>query len=125
MIEIDLGPDPLEPESLCRRSSALGLVVFDDQHAFRGPAPLDGAFAQAALNLCRFFVVCYLERAGLSNVDHGQAVEMTSLDLGGPGPMVAANGHGDRGSRSFLGERSGWSISGLHERPPFPWRRFW
>jgi hypothetical protein len=101
MIQIDLRPNPLVSEALGGGSSALNLVIVDEHHAFRVPAPLDGALAQTALNLDRFFIVCHLERAGLSDINHGEAVEITGLNLGEPAPLTI-NGQGCWGSAILI-----------------------
>ena len=83
VIEVHLGQEPLEAQSAVGGGAGFSLIVGDDDHPVGWPAPGDGEVAEAGLDFSRLFIVHYLIRTGLADIDDGQPFEVPGLDLRG------------------------------------------
>jgi hypothetical protein len=83
VIEVHLGQEPLEAQSAVGGGAGFSLIVGDDDHPVGLPAPGDGKVTKAGLDFSRLFIVHYLIRTGLADINDGQQFEVAGLDLRG------------------------------------------
>ena len=82
MVHRDLGEQPLEAVPPVGFLGAAALVVVNDQDPLAGPPQGQGVVDQLVLSLARLLVVEHLLRAGLTDVDDRQEVQVPVSDLG-------------------------------------------
>jgi len=82
MVHRDLGEQALEAMSPIGFLGAAALVVVDDEDPIPGPPEGQGVVDRRVLSLSRLLVIEHLLRAGLTDVDDRQEVQMPVSDLG-------------------------------------------
>jgi hypothetical protein len=82
VVQTDFREQPLEAEPVLGRGPALALILVDDENAVRGPTEFDGPVDERILAVGGLPVLGDLLDGGLADVDDGQPVGMTRLNLG-------------------------------------------
>ena len=82
MVETHLGEETLKAKPSLDRSTALGLIVVDDNDAVRGPTEFNSSINKGVLAEGGLAVLGDLLGRGLADVNDGQPVEMPWADLG-------------------------------------------
>src|SRR5262249_18338393 len=109
VVQTDFREQPLEAKPVFGRGPALALILIDDENAVRGPTEFDGPVDESVLTAGGCPVLGDLLDRGLADVDDGQPVGMTRLNLGGDGQP---------GWRWSLGWAVGSWVNGSHDWPP-------
>jgi len=83
--EADLGDQPLKPRPGLGRAAGPAQVVVDDHDPLARPPELLGAFGQGVLQPGRLRMPADLLQGRLADIDDGEPITMTALDLVGDG----------------------------------------
>ena len=82
MVESDLGQQTLKAEPPFDGLTALAEIVVDGDDAVAGPAQRNGPVGQGVRARRGLFVIKYLLRSRLADLDDRQTVEMPGSELG-------------------------------------------
>ena len=80
VVEPDLGQEPLEAGAVGGRAAAEAEVVVDHDDAIRPPAQGLGAGSELVLAVGRLPVLEDLLGSGLTDIDHGQPIEVVRIE---------------------------------------------
>src|SRR5271163_721168 len=120
MVKTYFGQEPLKSQTTVRGCGGMSLVFIDHFHSVAGPTEVRGQTDQLVLQGPGFFVILHLLRTGLTHVNLGHAIPVSSLYFTRSPKRMR-----ERSQFSLSISRGGrviWSqsrISCSHASPPF------